>query len=163
MRIIEGIYWGIMWEVHLTHQVATIIFLYFFCFLVLASHWQRERERNGKYPRCFIKKKGSFRESLLLLHWQGRLRGKGPRDCAEDKYVGWVLLQRHFQPNPISAEESEIEKHKCVDINTWQGAPLNVKQCWCVGSLHRHQKNQTTVLCFFSIEKFLSRDTLFLW
>lgn len=49
MRIIEGIYWGIMWEVHLTHQVATIIFLYFFYFLVLASHWQREREM-GNIP-----------------------------------------------------------------------------------------------------------------
>lgn len=40
---------GIMWEVHLTHQVATIIFLYFFHFLVLASHWQREREM-GNIP-----------------------------------------------------------------------------------------------------------------
>lgn len=35
------------------------------------------------------------------------------------------LCFRHFQPNAISAEKSESEKHKCVDTNTSQGVPIN--------------------------------------
>lgn len=150
-----------MWEVHLAHQVATIIFLYFLLFSV--SFLLAERERNRKYPRCYIQKRGSVRESLVLLHWQDRLEERAPGIVQEINTLGEFYCKDTFSQNTILAEESESEKHKCVDINTWQGVLLNTKQCWCVGSLCRHQKNQRTVLCFFSIAKFLSLDTLFLW
>lgn len=32
LGIIEGIYWGIMWEVHLGHQMAMLIFSIYFVF-----------------------------------------------------------------------------------------------------------------------------------
>lgn len=35
------------------------------------------------------------------------------------------LFFRHFQPNTVAAEESESEKHKCVNMNTSQGVPIN--------------------------------------
>lgn len=44
VRVIQGIYWGIMWEVYLVHQVAPIIFPY----LPLFSGSFSPGEREGK-------------------------------------------------------------------------------------------------------------------
>lgn len=88
---------------------------------MVASHWQRERE-NRQYPRCYIQERSSFREFTLIP--LGRLEELAAEIVQEINTLG-KLFFRHFQPSTISAEESESEKHKCVDTNTSQGVPIN--------------------------------------
>lgn len=76
------------------------------------------------------------------------------------------LFFRHFQPNTNSAEESESEKHKCVDMNTSQGVPINNPGVLIhyidIGKV----KQQGCLLCMSSIllqhsQFFLSLGTFF--
>ena len=112
------------------------------------------------YPRCCTQQRGSFRDSSALASLARQTGGKGSRDCARDKYAGWVFFQRSFQSNATSAEECKSEKNKRVDINIWEDVPLNMKQCWYVALLCRREKYWATVLCFFSVDAFLSWDAL---
>lgn len=63
MRIIEGIYWGIMWEINLAHQVATIIFLFFLLLSVSFSVAQREK---WEISQLLHRKEGQFQQEFAF-------------------------------------------------------------------------------------------------
>lgn len=121
LRAIRGIYWGMMWDIYLVHQVATIIFPYLSLFS--GSFSLAERRKIDNIPGV-AHRRGAASRGLLLLHWQGRLEELTPQIVQEINTLD-ELFFRHFRANTISPEESESEKHKCVDIKTGQGVPIN--------------------------------------
>lgn len=76
------------------------------------------------------------------------------------------LFFRHFQSNTISPEESEGEKHKCVDMNTGQGVPINNPGVLIhyinIEKSNSRAVHSVRVQCFFRIAKSLSLGTFFL-
>lgn len=101
-----------------------------------------------------ISRKRAVSESLLLLNWQDRLQDRAPGTVQEINTLGeFYFKDACRQMRSLRVKSTHWCKYMRGCALKHEAMPV----CWFAS---RPQKNRAMVLCFLSVDMFLSLDTL---